>query len=193
MVSHLCHSETLNSRRTVLFQEEFTFEDPSEGELQHHENNDPNSEHDRYWSNSGRSYYAAKSGNVSLREKENTLNTSEIQRVLLYGWSSSGRYIASLDQHFNDTVWIWNLRSSTPTAVLRHRHPVLDAQWDPFHERLAICTGQGTIFFWTPRASSCVDIPWKSFQASTLAWSPLGGILLARGRTSHLFLYVDLP
>jgi WD40 repeat protein len=56
-------------------------------------------------------------------------------------FSSSGRFLASLNESQSKAVWIWDVQALSLVWLLLHEKPVQALVWDPTHDKLAICTG----------------------------------------------------
>lgn len=58
-----------------------------------------------------------------------------------------------------NAVWIWDVQKLRPFVVLEHLSPVRSFQWDPQQPRLAICTGGGRLYLWSPAGCAAVQVP----------------------------------
>lgn len=64
----------------------------------------------------------------------------------------------SLDNVPN-AVWIWDIKKLRLFVVLEQLSPVRAFQWDPQQPRLALCTGGGKVYVWSPAGCVSVQVP----------------------------------
>lgn len=58
-----------------------------------------------------------------------------------------------------NAVWIWDIQKLRLFVVLEQLSPVRSFQWDPQQPRLAICTGGGKVYLWSPAGCVSVQVP----------------------------------
>ncbi|RUS12816.1 hypothetical protein BC937DRAFT_86938 [Endogone sp. FLAS-F59071] len=61
-----------------------------------------------------------------------------------------------------NALWVWDVASLQPTAVIAQQQPVRVARWNPvLPDVLALCTGNGCIYLWSgPRlGAEVVEVP----------------------------------
>jgi len=56
-------------------------------------------------------------------------------------------------------VWVWDMRKMSLVAVLEQTSAVRCFQWDPRRPRLALCTGNTTLYLWSPAGCVSVQVP----------------------------------
>ena len=54
--------------------------------------------------------------------------------------SSTGRYLATVNDSQRAAVWLWDLHVLSLVCVLKHEQPVVSLMWDPVRDKLALCT-----------------------------------------------------
>ena len=57
------------------------------------------------------------------------------------------------------SLWVWDMRKLCLLAVLEQLAPVRCFQWDPKRPRLALCTGNGKLYLWSPAGCVSVQVP----------------------------------
>eukprot|EP00741_Cyanophora_paradoxa_P000029 tig00000057_g27.t1 len=97
-------------------------------------------------------------------------------------WDPTGRFLLCRNESTPSAAWVWDVGRLSPAAVLIQLQAIKAAAWDPVRPRLALATGNGKVFLWTPEGASCVDVPLAKFAVQSLQWSPDGGCLLLRDR-----------
>jgi hypothetical protein len=153
------------------------------------------------------------------------------------GWSSSGSLLAAREESHPRCVWVWRPLSAQLVAVLVMLEPVTCAKWRPHIQKahlttasegvswgastkdqeqdqeqdvMAICTGNGRVYFWTAATGATyADVAATSaqgpedgadwahgrqhFTASSLQWTRDGRALVLRGKEAHCYCRVSLP
>ncbi|XP_071527988.1 WD repeat-containing protein WRAP73-like isoform X2 [Panulirus ornatus] len=74
-------------------------------------------------------------------------------------FSKDNRYLATRNDNMPASIWIWNIPKLTLKAVLVHVNPVREFAWDPQQPRLALCTGNNHVYFWSPFGCLTVAVP----------------------------------
>lgn len=100
------------------------------------------------------------------------------------------RYLATLNDSTPGAAWVWDLLSGGLAAVLHHVGPVKRLRWAPKADTLAITTGTGRVYLWSPAGASVVHIPLRGFAAQQLQWSPEGDALVLCDREAFCCAYV---
>ncbi|EGD72033.1 hypothetical protein PTSG_00050 [Salpingoeca rosetta] len=110
------------------------------------------------------------------------------------GWmafSSDSRFLASRNDNMPNTLFIWTVAKLRLTAALHQLAAIRCAAWHPTRPLLALCCGQGQVYFWSTAGALALRIPAKgTFAASFLSWSPEGNTLLISG--SKGFVMCDI-
>lgn len=105
-------------------------------------------------------------------------------------WSHDGSYFATRVDHMPAAVWVWDTARLEPTALLVQDRAVKSVAWDPVSSRLAVVSGSGKVYFWTPCGASCVHIPLKGFRPHSLMWHPDGTGFMLSGKDSFTCAYL---
>ncbi len=100
------------------------------------------------------------------------------------------RYLATLNDSTPGAAWVWDLLSGGLAAVLHHVGPVKSLRWAPKADMLAVTTGTGRVYLWSPAGASVVHIPLRGFAAQQLQWSPEGDALVLCDREAFCCAYV---
>ena len=158
------------------------------------------------------------------------LNITNLQPPPLHAgaahWSADGRFLATRDGALPGAAWVWDLRAGDLAAVLQHIGPIRAMAWAPGSSgsssssnggvyssggggggggyscnRLAIVTGGGRLYLWSPAGASVVHAPAAGFKATGVAWAPAcgagggggagGGALLLHGPRGFCCAYVS--
>lgn len=105
--------------------------------------------------------------------------------VGLASFSSDSRYLATRNDNMPCAVWVWDMLELSLVVLLLQASPVREACWDPRQPRLAIATGNGRLYLWSPAGCVSVCIPCDpSFSLTRLTWHP-DGTALALLSSSH--------
>lgn len=105
-------------------------------------------------------------------------------------WSTSGSFVAARCEEAPSAVWIWSVATLRLQALLVLVRPVKTVSWEPGADRLAVCTGTGKLFLWTPEGASCAHVPFAGFRAQSAAWNPKGGSLVLAAKNAFCCAYV---
>ena len=102
--------------------------------------------------------------------------------VGLMEWSTCGKYISSRCDNLQSVIWIWDVENLRLAALLVHKAAVKSTNWDPLLPRLAIVTGGGGVYLWTPIGAIVGRIPCVSRGemegVTDLAWNSRGETIL---------------
>ncbi|GAB5574475.1 WD repeat-containing protein WRAP73 isoform X1 [Prionailurus iriomotensis] len=74
-------------------------------------------------------------------------------------FSPDSYFLATRSDSVPDAVWIWDMQKLRLFVVLEQLSPVRSFQWDPQQPRLAICTGGGKVYLWSPAGCVSVQVP----------------------------------
>lgn len=94
-------------------------------------------------------------------------------------------------------VWVWDLQKMSLEAVLEQTSAVRCFQWDPKRPRLALCTGNGKLYLWSPAGCASVQVPTEGsvLLPSCDIWSReltcIGGQVLFSARGEQKLLAQD--
>ncbi|XP_043429551.1 WD repeat-containing protein WRAP73 isoform X1 [Prionailurus bengalensis] len=103
-------------------------------------------------------------------------------------FSPDSYFLATRSDSVPDAVWIWDMQKLRLFVVLEQLSPVRSFQWDPQQPRLAICTGGGKVYLWSPAGCVSVQVPGEGdFQVLSLCWH-LNGDSLALLSKDHFCL-----
>lgn len=109
--------------------------------------------------------------------------------VGLVTWSPDTRYMATRCDAMPRVLWIWETLRLSLCSVIVQDAPILSVMWDPTQARLALCTGNGKVYFWSPNGCSCVDVPSPEMNVRKVTWSPHGEYLLMNDRRAFSVCY----
>lgn len=95
--------------------------------------------------------------------------------------SPSGRFLATVNDAQRCALWLWDLQDLALACLLQHQQPVAAFEWDPRHDKLAVCTSgrryspfgcfeRTTSFSWYPLPRELVAFcsRWKSANPTRL-------------------------
>uniref|UniRef100_A0A8C9M774 WD repeat containing, antisense to TP73 n=1 Tax=Panthera tigris altaica TaxID=74533 RepID=A0A8C9M774_PANTA len=103
-------------------------------------------------------------------------------------FSPDSYFLATRSDSVPNAVWIWDIQKLRLFVVLEQLSPVRSFQWDPQQPRLAICTGGGKVYLWSPAGCVSVQVPGEGdFQVLSLCWH-LNGDSLALLSKDHFCL-----
>lgn len=54
--------------------------------------------------------------------------------------SPTGRFLATLNDAQRCALWLWDLQDLALVCLLQHQQPVAAFEWEPRHDKLAVCT-----------------------------------------------------
>mmetsp|Transcript_481 Transcript_481/g.1053 ORF Transcript_481/g.1053 Transcript_481/m.1053 type:complete len:436 (-) Transcript_481:31-1338(-) len=108
-------------------------------------------------------------------------------------WSGDNKYLVTRNDNMPTSVWIWDMTRLELVTVLLQKDPVKSVDWDPVHNRLALCTGGTRVFLWAPEGASCVHIPLPDFQANAVQWNPIGTAFALTGRETFCCAFLGAP
>ena len=111
--------------------------------------------------------------------------------VGLCEWSRCGRYLATRCDNLPTTVWLWDVLSLRLAALLVHTEPVRSLAWDLSLPRLALVTGQSSLYIWSPLGALVSRIPQvvrgDTEGVTEVSWAMAGGSLCL-GNSRHVLL-----
>lgn len=111
--------------------------------------------------------------------------------VGLTEWSHDGQFIASRNDNMPSSVWIWEIQNLSLIAILVHLQQIKNFSWSPNKNELAICTGNGKIFFWSPEGAYVCDVPYegRNFSVHNLKWSFDGNYIMVLDKNECVIVY----
>ncbi|KAF0980699.1 hypothetical protein FDP41_013182 [Naegleria fowleri] len=110
----------------------------------------------------------------------------------LMDWSCDSKYLCTRNDSMPNTLWIWETSKLSLCSLVIQTQPIRQAQWDPVHPRLAICTGNGKIYIWSKEGCSCVDVPSASFNVQNFRWNSDGESMLLMDSGSFCVCYPSI-
>lgn len=135
------------------------------------------------WDGDGeRTRYAVEEGTVTVPvQKHDEMKHPPQLGVGLAEWSHDSSLLLTRNDNMPTAVWIWETQTLSLKALLLHDDPVKEAKWDPGSLRVALCTGNRKLFFWSADSAACVDVPIEGFTVNGMRW---GGEKERRGGTA---------
>lgn len=88
--------------------------------------------------------------------------------------SPTGRFLATVNEAQRCALWLWDLQDLALVCLLQHQQPVASFEWDPLHDKLAVCTSGRRLHLWTPDGASCVHTPLPNLHSKHVTWRPDG-------------------
>lgn len=91
-------------------------------------------------------------------------------------------------------MWIWAVNTLKLKSILIHLNPVKNFSWSSKSNELAICTGNGKIYFWSHDGASVCDLPYegKIFNIQKIQWSSDGKYLLLNEKLECVIAYPQI-
>lgn len=130
--------------------------------------------------------------NPALQSKKTAADQTQKPKngVALMEWSHDCKYICSKVEEFPNVLWIWDTSKLSLCSILVQLYPIKDVKWDPSSKnRLALCTSNSRVYFWSEEGTSCVDIPSHGFVVTSLDWDKNGKSLLLKGKNAFCIAY----
>eukprot|EP00040_Diaphanoeca_grandis_P043825 m.269198 g.269198 ORF g.269198 m.269198 type:complete len:444 (-) comp82937_c0_seq1:156-1487(-) len=94
-------------------------------------------------------------------------------------FSPDSRFYATRNDNMSSAVWIWDVSKLRQVALLRHISGVRAMKWHPTRVLLAMATGSGMVYFWSPNGCLCAQIPAdRTFSVLDFYWSSEGKSIL---------------
>jgi len=111
-------------------------------------------------------------------------------------WSHDGRYIATRNDNMPRAIWIWDGATLLLHSVVLQQQPVREAAWHPSQHVLALCTGGGIVYLWSPNGCRTAPLPAAhEMSVRSLRWRPNGDALLLIDRDSGRYCvsFLNVP
>jgi len=105
-------------------------------------------------------------------------------------WSPDSHYLATKCDANPSALWIWETMRLSLYSLVVQDAPILSAVWDPTQSRLALCTGNNKVYFWSCNGCSCVDVPMEDFSVRKVSWSPQGDYLALQDKNAFCVCYM---
>ena len=67
---------------------------------------------------------------------------------------------------------------------------IRSAKWDPTRNRIAICTGNNRVYFWSKEGTSWIEVPSDGLAVIGLRWNPEGKSLILLGKDELCCAYL---
>lgn len=106
-------------------------------------------------------------------------------------FSNSCRFMATRNDNMPNTLWIWDVLTLKLATVLIQISSIKAIEWDPVQDRLALCTGNNKLYFWSAAGCVSVEVPSEAlFQVNSFRWHHEGNslVLLSKDRMCLCFL-----
>ncbi|XP_022453964.1 WD repeat-containing protein WRAP73 isoform X2 [Delphinapterus leucas] len=107
-------------------------------------------------------------------------------------FSPDNCFLATRSDSVPTAVWIWDIQKLRLLAVLEQLSAVRCFQWDPRQARLAICTGGGKVYLWSPAGCVSVQVPGEGdFQVLSVCWHPSGDSLALLSKDHFCLCFLE--
>uniref|UniRef100_A0A673TLL7 WD repeat containing, antisense to TP73 n=1 Tax=Suricata suricatta TaxID=37032 RepID=A0A673TLL7_SURSU len=107
-------------------------------------------------------------------------------------FSPDSYFLATRNDSVPNAVWIWDVQKLRLFVVLEQLSPVRSFQWDPQQPRLAICTGGGRVYLWSPAGCVSVQVPGEGdFQVLSLCWHTSGDSLALLSKEHFCLCFLE--
>ncbi|XP_045659454.1 WD repeat-containing protein WRAP73 isoform X2 [Ursus americanus] len=107
-------------------------------------------------------------------------------------FSPDNYFLATRNDSVPNAVWIWDIQKLRLFVVLEQLSPVRFFQWDPQQPRLAICTGGGKVYLWSPAGCVSVQVPGEGdFQVLSLCWHFSGDSLALLSKDHFCLCFLE--
>ena len=107
-------------------------------------------------------------------------------------FSPDSRYLATRNDNMSCAVWVWDMVGLGLAALLLQTSPVRQICWDHTQSRLAIATGNGRLYLWSPAGCVSVCVPRNpSFSLTHLTWHPAGTSISLLSSTHFCVCYLS--
>ncbi|XP_004474669.1 WD repeat-containing protein WRAP73 [Dasypus novemcinctus] len=112
--------------------------------------------------------------------------------VGLLAFSPDNYFLATRNDNVPNAVWVWDVQKLRLFVVLEQLSPVRAFQWDPQQPRLAICTGGGKVYLWSPVGCVSVQVPAEGdFQVLSLCWHLSGDSIILLSKDHFCLCYLE--
>jgi hypothetical protein len=89
-------------------------------------------------------------------------------------------------------LWVWDVSTQAQVALIVQKLPIKVARWQPDTPAnspvLIYCSGNSTIFTWSPKGCGCIDTPFG--QSLVNMFSFLVALLITKKKILVLFCFV---
>lgn len=108
-------------------------------------------------------------------------------------WSHDGAFVASRNEAQPNVVWIWDMSTLSLHTVLLQLGEVRAMAWEPAAgvRRLALATGTGMLYLWSPVGASCVEVPSDQMKVHGLTWAPDGKYVVLAQKSGFCCCYTN--
>lgn len=107
-------------------------------------------------------------------------------------FSPDNYFLATRNDNVPNAVWIWDIKKLRLFVVLEQLSPVRAFQWDPQQPRLALCTGGGKVYVWSPAGCVSVQVPGEGdFQVLSLCWHVNGDSLALLSKDHFCLCFLE--
>eukprot|EP00697_Spironema_sp_BW2_P004277 gnl/Spiro4/15820_TR8515_c0_g1_i1.p1 gnl/Spiro4/15820_TR8515_c0_g1~~gnl/Spiro4/15820_TR8515_c0_g1_i1.p1 ORF type:complete len:470 (-),score=132.29 gnl/Spiro4/15820_TR8515_c0_g1_i1:102-1448(-) len=116
--------------------------------------------------------------------------------VGLSQWSPDNRFLMTKNDNMPHALWLWDTQRLALSVLIVQHMPIRAARWDPTRTRLALCTGNSKVYFWSEVGCSSVDIPPSAsanFKVTNIEWNADGNSLLLMDKERFCVCYPDMP
>ncbi|EHB18898.1 WD repeat-containing protein 8 [Heterocephalus glaber] len=112
--------------------------------------------------------------------------------VGMLAFSADSYFLATRNDNVPNAIWVWDIQKLRLFVVLEQLSPVRSFQWDPQQPRLALCTGGGKVYLWSPAGCVSVQVPGEGdFLVLSLCWHPSGDSLALLSKDHFCLCFLE--
>lgn len=112
--------------------------------------------------------------------------------VGMLAFSADSYFLATRNDSVPNAVWVWDMQKLRLFVVLEQLAPVRSFLWGPQQPRLAICTGSGKVYLWSPAGCVSVQVPGEGdFPVLSLCWHASGDSLALLSKDHFCLCFLD--
>jgi len=111
----------------------------------------------------------------------------------LVSWSVDSRFLLTRLDQSSTTLWIWDTKRLSLSALLIQMESIRCAEWDPVRPRLALATSNAKLYLWAAEGCSIVDVPLEQgqhLQVKKIEWSKDGKTIMLMDKNKFCCCYM---
>lgn len=130
--------------------------------------------------------FTEQGGKLVQSEPPVDLSQSGTSGITNVKWAIGSRLLATTSAKTPSAVFIWNAETVSLSHLLVFVSPVIQLEWSPVEEVLAVSTGSDFIQTWSPTSVTSARTP-QSMRVHTFAWRSDGQEILAVDKSAGTF------